>query len=1005
MPNNLKDQNSARSWLQGWRDSMKGRLQIVGGSIRQYPSTVIAPALVLLALLVAGLAAVLVASNAQVSKYKDQAEEDASTSAELIGKMIHEMMEPIHFLGLFVKSNPNFSYVAERFHLIGQELVPQQLYKEDSTRFLALAPMANITDVYPENILSMQAIGLDLLTNPIYPSGTIKNLQCDSPTAIRGPFYVNETTMLLMAVSVIFIPNVTRNESFGIPESMSVSCPSHLEQSCYKEETGSKFWGYTASVGSFGSLVSASSPALSALSDKGYSYMLVQASPDLPATPGVSSPSGKAVTVLAQSATALGDDPISATVHLQTEACHIPWVLMITRTSVWEPDWRNPLIAMVVIVSMIIAALLFMLLLYMRQHQMLLYSLMPRNVVKTMFEAEDFGMIVNGQNTCTEAKLLQAGTPVEQLINMLSQLVRGSMPDMKDIISVRAALINGGHGLFQPKDLKRKLQANPELEDDVVNALVRELQGISYVSNANQQDDPSRLSLALSAFLDVKFADSITSVLSYIMKQAATLEDLPSSNDLQQQKNELVLHSGRSFGHEDVAAMSESQYSSPTGATACCNAELPTVKVMLSSSPLAVNGERLASNPREPCSSSPSLQLDDQQPSPKASPVDKVITLLEASYGAWTFDAFALEEASEGHPLSVMLYFLLARSGLISTLHLNPVKVARLSMAIENGYLPNPYHNKAHAADVLQTMFAILVNSGMVVEDREKGYCNPLTLLSCILAAAAHDLGHIGVTNDFLIQSEDDLATLYSDKSPMEHHHLASLFTLLKKPQLSILSHLSKEERATIRKIIIELVCATDMKNHFTILSQFSTMHQLASDTSTTYNTHQAASASAGGSGRFAGHLLAGDISCTSRDEPRAPNCPIPLDEMERLVALQVVLKCADLGSLAETMEVNHRWVESLENEFFEQGDRERSLGLTISPLFDRNKPGVSKSQIGFYDFVAFPLFHNLCCVFPGAKPLLDLARSSYRVWKVRSQASSQAQVSVTAPAPASQQQ
>jgi hypothetical protein len=35
-----------------------------------------------------------------------------------------------------------------------------------------------------------------------------------------------------------------------------------------------------------------------------------------------------------------------------------------------------------------------------------------------------------------------------------------------------------------------------------------------------------------------------------------------------------------------------------------------------------------------------------------------------------------------------------------------------------------------------------------------------------------------------------------------------------------------------------------------------------------------------------------------------------------------------------------------LEEEFFRQGDRERELGLPISPLFDRAKQGVGKSQV-----------------------------------------------------------
>ncbi len=44
------------------------------------------------------------------------------------------------------------------------------------------------------------------------------------------------------------------------------------------------------------------------------------------------------------------------------------------------------------------------------------------------------------------------------------------------------------------------------------------------------------------------------------------------------------------------------------------------------------------------------------------------------------------------------------------------------------------------------------------------------------------------------------------------------------------------------------------------------------------------------------------------------------------------------------------RWLERLEEEFFLQGDKERDAGLPISPLFDRTKQGVSKSQVGGRD-------------------------------------------------------
>jgi cAMP-specific phosphodiesterase 4 len=100
--------------------------------------------------------------------------------------------------------------------------------------------------------------------------------------------------------------------------------------------------------------------------------------------------------------------------------------------------------------------------------------------------------------------------------------------------------------------------------------------------------------------------------------------------------------------------------------------------------------------------------------------------------------------------------------------------------------------------------------------------------------------------------------------------------------------------------------------------------------------------------------------------------------------APQVALKCADLGHLAEARDVHARWVACLEEEFFRQGDREKASGLPVSPLFDRDKPGITKSQVGFFDFVALPLFHAYTHVFPRARPLWDAVVGNYGYWKAQ---------------------
>lgn len=75
------------------------------------------------------------------------------------------------------------------------------------------------------------------------------------------------------------------------------------------------------------------------------------------------------------------------------------------------------------------------------------------------------------------------------------------------------------------------------------------------------------------------------------------------------------------------------------------------------------------------------------------------------------------------------------------------------------------------------------------------------------------------------------------------------------------------------------------------------------------------------------------------------------------MMHVQVALKCADLGHLASSKDVHLHWVSRLEEELFRQGDQEKALGQPISPLMDRGKAGVTKSQQGFFNVVALPLF------------------------------------------------
>ena len=86
--------------------------------------------------------------------------------------------------------------------------------------------------------------------------------------------------------------------------------------------------------------------------------------------------------------------------------------------------------------------------------------------------------------------------------------------------------------------------------------------------------------------------------------------------------------------------------------------------------------------------------------------------------------------------------------------------------------------------------------------------------MSAIFAAAIHDVDHPGLTNQFLINSSSELAIMYNDESVLENHHLAVAFKLLQNSDCDILVNLTKKQRQTLRKMVIDMVSEETAGTH-----------------------------------------------------------------------------------------------------------------------------------------------------------------------------------------------
>ena len=94
-----------------------------------------------------------------------------------------------------------------------------------------------------------------------------------------------------------------------------------------------------------------------------------------------------------------------------------------------------------------------------------------------------------------------------------------------------------------------------------------------------------------------------------------------------------------------------------------------------------------------------------------------------------------------------------------------------------------------------------------------------------------------------------------------------------------------------------------------------------------------------------------------------APNADLNSLLVRRKV-MRMCLHCADVSNPAKSFVIYEQWANLVMEEFYEQGDRERTLNIPISPFYDRNNKQMAKCQLGFIKFIVRPLycsFTELC--------------------------------------------
>lgn len=230
------------------------------------------------------------------------------------------------------------------------------------------------------------------------------------------------------------------------------------------------------------------------------------------------------------------------------------------------------------------------------------------------------------------------------------------------------------------------------------------------------------------------------------------------------------------------------------------------------------------------------------------------------------------------------------------------------------------YHNSQHGTDVLHSTHCLL---------EKVIHTMPLTaldILSILIAAAVHDVQHVGFSNRFLEQTNHPIYQKYSHmKSPLEAMHVDCGLQLVQDPAYSLLDKLSLEDQRQLKQNISYFILGTD----------------LACQT---------------------------EVLAVTADSSRKDH-------------LRLVLHAADLGASAKNRQIHDIWSRRIMEEFFQQGDLQRQKNLPVCSHCDRNE-SFSKIQSYFVMNLVQPVYSVLKGLGYDVDQPLDLIAANVAYWQ-----------------------
>ena len=97
---------------------------------------------------------------------------------------------------------------------------------------------------------------------------------------------------------------------------------------------------------------------------------------------------------------------------------------------------------------------------------------------------------------------------------------------------------------------------------------------------------------------------------------------------------------------------------------------------------------------------------------------------------------------------------------------------------------------------------------------------------------------------------------------------------------------------------------------------------------------------------------------------------------------IAVMMTACDLISMSHHWDISHKQIIGLHDEFYNEGDQRKQLGLPCIPMMDRERrDDLCQGQIDFFNFVVLKCYETTSRVLPESEPILVGVRANRDLW------------------------